>query len=101
MNLSRIKKLQKLHGFDGIQAMINDGSAWKMEGSFGREASALLESGVCMLPTTPKYDVYGNRVPSRYDLKEGTKGTYLNSKNFWTSVESGKSEIDEFAEIED
>jgi hypothetical protein len=72
-----------------------------MEGSYGREASALLESGACMLPTTSKVDAYGFIVPSRYDLKAGTKGTYLNSKNFWTSVENGKTEIDEFAEIED
>jgi len=72
-----------------------------MEGSVGRNAMALLESGACMLPKETKVDYYGSRVPSRDDLKKGTKGTYANSVSFWEGVESGRIEIDEFAEAED
>ena len=101
MNLQKIKKLQKEYGFYEIQDLINSGLVWKMEGSFGREARALLGSGACMLPTKVHYNSYGNEVPNRGDLKAGTEGTYLNSKKFWEGVESGLIEIDEFAEIDD
>ena len=89
MNFQSITKLQKEHGFDEMQKLINDGSAWKLEGSFGRQAMALLESGACMLPKSFKVDYYGNRIPSRDVLKAGTKGTYQNSKRFWENVEAG------------
>jgi hypothetical protein len=84
MTLRDIKKLQKDFGFDGIQQLINSGTAWKMEGSIGRSAMNALESGACYLPTVAHFDAYGNRVPSRKDLKDGTKGTALNSKRFWS-----------------
>lgn len=84
-----------------MQDMINTGQVWKMEGSMGREAMALLESGACMLPKEFKTDYYGNKVPSRDVLKAGTKGTFLNSQNFWQGVLDGTIEIDEQAEIEE
>jgi len=101
MNFQSIKKLQETYGFKEMQDMINSGQAWKMEGSYGREASRLLDSGACMLPKEFKIDTYGNTVPNRDVLKAGTKGTYLNSKKFWEGVENGSIEIDEFAEFED
>jgi len=97
MNFNRIKKLQKENGFSETQKLINSGMAWRLEGSVGRYAMSLLESGACMLPKEDKYDAYGNKVPSRDKLKQGTKGTYQNSKKFWELVESGEIEIDEFA----
>lgn len=102
MNCKQIEALQKLHGYSEMQEMINSGDAWKMEGSVGREASALLGSGACMLPKVHKYDAYGNRVPSRDDLKPGTKGTFKNSQRFWTDVENGKIElyVDSFEDME-
>ena len=87
MNYQRITKLQKDFGYDNMQASINNGQCWKFEGSVGRSAMRLLESGCCMLPKEAKFDYYGNRVPSRYDLKAGTKGTFKNSQNFWMTVE--------------
>lgn len=101
MNYQRIKKLQEIYGFKDMQDKIDSGLAWKLEGSFGREASRLLESGACMLPKSRKADYYGSVVPSRDDLKAGTKGTYQNCKKFWEGVEDGSIEIDEFAEFED
>jgi hypothetical protein len=96
MNFNSIKKLQEIYGFKEMQDMINSGQAWKMEGSYGREAMRLLEIGACMLPKADRYDFYGNLVPSRDKLKAGTKGTYQNSKEFWTNVESGYIDINEY-----
>ena len=100
MNHKKITALQKQYGFTEMQNSINTGLAWKLEGSVGREAMALIESGACMLPKTSHRDYYGNRLPSRDDLKKGTKGTYQNSVAFWEAVENGTIEIDEFADNE-
>lgn len=101
MNFQSIKKLQEIYGFKEMQDMINSGQAWKMEGSYGREAMRLLDSGACMLPKVDRYDFYGNLVPSRDKLKAGTKGTYKNSQKFWQGVEDGSIEIDEFEDCDD
>lgn len=93
MNFQSITTLQKTYGYDEMQKMINDGSAWKMEGAFGRRAMELIECGACMLPKVFKTDYYGNRIPSRDVLKAGTKGTYQNSKKFWERVESGEIDL--------
>jgi hypothetical protein len=84
MNYQQIKAHQKEQGFDQWQYLINTGMAWRMEGSVGREAMNLLEAGACMLPKKPYSDYYGNRIPSRDDLKAGTKGTFQNSVNYYT-----------------
>jgi hypothetical protein len=83
MNHKTIEKLQKEAGFQEMQQMINSGAAWRMEGSYGREAMNCLEVGSCMLPKVQHTDYYGNIVPSRDVLKAGSKGTYLNCKRFW------------------
>ena len=84
MNIAQIKKLQRQNGFSEMQDKINTGQAWKLEGSYGRSAMDCLESGACMLPIVSRRDYYGNYVPSRRELKNGTKGTYQNSINFWS-----------------
>lgn len=90
MNYNRIKSLQKEYGYDEMQAMIDNGSVWRLEGSMGRSAMGCLESGACMLPKQVHSDYYGNRIPARHELKEGTKGTYQNAKEFWEQVENGE-----------
>jgi hypothetical protein len=100
MNHKTITALQKQYGLSDMQDSINSGMIWKGEGWGGREAMRLLDSGACMLPKEFKVDYYGNKVPSRDVLKQGTKGTYQNSKRFWQGVVCGKIEIDEFAEID-
>ena len=92
MNYAQVKQMQKDYKVNGIQAMINSGDCWNLEGSVGRHAMNLLEIGVCMLPKKSRNDYYGNRIPSRDDLKPGTKGTYLNSKEFWSDWDR----VDEF-----
>ena len=83
---AEITRLQKQYGLDEMQDRINSGLAWKLEGSYGRAAMQALESGACMLPETRHNDYYGNTVPSRNDLKAGTKGTLQNSQEFWDRV---------------
>lgn len=61
---------------EAMQRRINDGSIWKMEGSAGRGAMSLIEQGLCMLGTEGHRDFWGNYVPSRDEVKPGTKGSY-------------------------
>jgi len=59
-----------------IQCAINSGTAWSMQGSYGRTMMATIESGQCMLGRDQARDYYGNTIPSRDDVKQGTKGSY-------------------------
>lgn len=63
-----------------IQGLINSGLAWRLEGSVGRLAMSYLEAGLCELGETSHYDAYGNRVPSKYEVKPGTKGSPLSTR---------------------
>jgi hypothetical protein len=69
-----------------------------MEGSVGRFASEMLEAGVCMLPLQRKIDYYGQVVPSRLDLKAGSKGTFQNCARFWAQVMEGDFDAIEWLE---
>ena len=60
---------------DALQALINTGDAWRFEGSVGRAAMAAIEAGQCILGTESHRDYWGNLVPSRFDVKPGTKGS--------------------------
>jgi ABC-type cobalamin transport system ATPase subunit len=86
MTFAQITSLQKDYNVTEIQQQINSGLVWKLEGSVGRFASDMLEAGACMLPLERKIDYYGQVVPSRNDLKSGTKGTFQNAARFWQKV---------------
>ena len=58
-----------------MQELINSGTAWRLEGAVGREAMGLIESGDCMLGEEGHRDYWGNYVPSRHEVKPGTKGS--------------------------
>jgi len=58
-----------------MQRRINDGSIWHLEGSAGRAAMDLLDNGECMLGPRPCIDYWGNRIPARDEVKDGTKGS--------------------------
>ena len=79
-----ITELQKDNGIYEIQELINNGNAWMMEGSIGRYAMDCLRSGACFLPKKPHKDYYGNRIPSRDMIKEGTMGSLSLSSQYWT-----------------
>ena len=59
-----------------MQKAINDGLAWKFQGSYGRSMMDAIRNGYCMLGHTQASDYYGNVIPSRDDVEEGTKGSY-------------------------
>ena len=58
-----------------FQDAINSGMAWMLQGSYGRQAMALIEAGKCMLGEVGRRDYWGNYVPSRSEVKPGTKGS--------------------------
>jgi len=59
-----------------IQRAINSGSAWSFQGSYGRSMMDAISSGSCMLGPRDARDYYGNHIPSRSQVKEGTKGSF-------------------------
>jgi hypothetical protein len=87
MKFYKLKQLQFGYGYEQLQALIDTGSAWSMEGAIGRAAMDALKSGACFLPTSSRKDYYGNVVPSRYQVKKGTAGSYANSVRFYSQLE--------------
>jgi len=61
----------------GCQLLINSGMAWGLEGHVGRTCMGAIEDGACMLGTRSHKDYWGNKVPSRFEVKEGNKGSRL------------------------
>ena len=61
--------------FMAIQRTINSGM-WGLQGSYGRTMMEAIESGRCMLGKSRARDYYGNTIPGRDDVQEGTKGSY-------------------------
>jgi hypothetical protein len=59
-----------------MQAMINSGMAWRMEGSYGRGVMELIRAGNLMLGPVGRTDYWGNYVPGREEVVEGTKGSF-------------------------
>lgn len=58
-----------------LQGMIDDGSGWSLQGSYGRSMMDAIESGQAMLGSNPVKDAYGNTVPSYTMVQAGTKGS--------------------------
>jgi hypothetical protein len=60
---------------DNVQELIDSGMAWRLEGSVGRACMAAIEDGYAMLGEVGHRDYWGNYVPSRYEVQDGTKGS--------------------------
>lgn len=58
-----------------LQALINSGDAWTLQGSTGRACMEAIRAGLCALGPKGHLDAYGNYVPSRFEVKAGTKGS--------------------------
>ena len=58
----------------GMQRAINSGM-WSLEGSYGRAMMDAITLGRCLLGPNAARDYWGNLIPSRDDVKEGTKGS--------------------------
>jgi hypothetical protein len=68
----------------GLQGMIDNGSAWLMEGALGRAAMDALKSGACVLPPKPGLDYWGTMVPSYEFVKDvvGNPGSVANAEAY-------------------
>lgn len=81
MNLSDIYAIEgeleasEVEYYQCLQRAINSGTAWSFQGSYGRAMMDAIESGLCLLGTSSARDYYGNYIPSRHEVKEGTKGS--------------------------
>lgn len=82
-------ELEEEERINTMQEMINSGLCWQMPGRVGREASDMIEAGLCVLGKVGHKDYYGNYVPSRYEVKSGTKGSMGYAKNM-----SGRTSFD-------
>ena len=80
MTKTEIKECQKL---------INNGMAWRLEGSVGRYAMNMIENGYCMLGLKGHRNYYGGYVPSRFEVAKGTKG----SRDYMKRVEETRNEF--------
>ena len=58
-----------------LQALIDSGAAWRLEGSVGRAAMDAIEAGWCVLGDTGHRNYWGNYIPSRHEVEPGTKGS--------------------------
>ncbi len=81
MNLHDIDLIEdgaetELEFYETIQRAINEGTAWKFQGSYGRTMMDAIRSGYCMLGRHSSGDYYGNHIPSRDEVQAGTKGSY-------------------------
>lgn len=57
-----------------LQRAINSGM-WGLQGSYGRAMMGAIEAGRAMLGPKDARDYYGNHIPSRTQVQEGTKGS--------------------------
>ena len=61
--------------YSTLQRAINEGTAWRFQGSYGRSMMLAIEAGRCLLGPNPSEDAYGNQIPSRHEVQPGTKGS--------------------------
>lgn len=57
------------------QALIDSGMAWRLEGAVGRACMDALDGGYAVLGPEGIRDYWGNYVPSRDEVLEGTRGS--------------------------
>jgi hypothetical protein len=74
-NIESDEHVSEIEYFKSIQRAINSGM-WGLQGSYGRTMMDAISSGYCMLGNNAARDYYGNTIPSRTQVQEGTKGSY-------------------------
>ena len=67
-------EVNEVEYYESIQRAINAG-AWSFQGSYGRAMMDAINAGKCLLGNDSARDYFGNRIPSRYEVKDGTKGS--------------------------
>jgi len=98
ITIEEIRKLQEGYNVTPTQQSIETGDIWKFEGSAGRFAMSCLEAGICFLGEKLTRDYYGNTIPPRGVLEDGSKGSLNNAQNFWQRVWEGDDECIESLE---
>ena len=73
-NIETEEDIDELEYYQSIQRAINAG-AWSFQGSYGRAMMDAINAGKCLLGNSSAKDYFGNRIPSRHEVKEGTKGS--------------------------
>lgn len=58
-----------------LQVIINAGQ-WSLQGSYGRAMMGAIEAGQCLLGRNRSADYWGNIIPSRNEVAQGTKGSF-------------------------
>ena len=66
--------------YTSIQRAINSGM-WGLQGSYGRTMMQAISDGKCLLGLKDAKDYWGNTIPSRLQVKDGTKGSWDYVKN--------------------
>jgi len=66
--------MPELDYYLSVQRAINSGM-WSLQGSYGRAMMDAIRSGRCLLGPNAARDYWGNVIPSRDDVKEGTMGS--------------------------
>ena len=73
-NIETEEDVSDVEYYQSIQRAIN-AKSWAFQGSYGRAMMDAIKSGYCMLGTEATKDYYGNRIPSRYEVKAGSQGS--------------------------
>jgi len=74
-NIETEEDVSDVEYYQSIQRAIN-AKSWSLQGSYGRIMMDAITNGYCMLGTESTRDYWGNTIPSRDDVKAGTKGSY-------------------------
>lgn len=67
--------LDEVETVELFQHLIDTGTAWRLQGSYGRAAYDLIQAGRCMLGEVGHNDAFGSYVPSRTEVKPGAPGS--------------------------
>lgn len=72
--------VSELEYYQSIQRAINAGM-WSLQGSNGRVMMDAIQSGYCLLGLKDARDYWGNHIPSRLQVVDGTVGSWEFVKN--------------------
>ena len=79
-NIETDDSVDEVEYYTSIQRAINSGM-WGLQGSYGRTMMQAISDGKCLLGLKDAKDYWGNTIPSRLQVKDGTKGSWDYVKN--------------------
>ena len=93
-NIETDDSVDEVEYYTSIQRAINSGM-WGLQGSYGRTMMQAISDGKCLLGLKDARDYWGNTIPSRLHVKEGTKGSWD-----YVKEKSGKDWANQMAGID-